>query len=297
MACAGKDKKYFPFPTWAIRFKLTFNYQLFGSLLACAASIFTIRYATPMNKLLFTFLLFGIFPTAVAAQSSNRKLFKGKVTAYANNIDGIYVINLTTQDATTTQGGGYFSLAAQVGDTLMLSSIQFKAFRYAVTAEDSDKELVFIRMTPIMNQLNEVMIYQYKNINAVALGIIPKSTKTYTPAERKLKTATGWAPQNGGVVSIDPLFNLLSGRSAMLKKELVVEGKETLLQRIDDLYEKEFFTQKLKIPTEYVRGFQYYLVEKDRFAKAINAKNKTLATFLMGEYAVKYLEIIASEKN
>jgi hypothetical protein len=42
-------------------------------------------------------------------------------------------------------------------------------------------------------------------------------------AERKLKTATGlnccgWK-YGGGSVSLDPLFNIISGRTAMLKKD------------------------------------------------------------------------------
>lgn len=249
-----------------------------------------------MNKILLTFILFGIFPNAITAQSV-RKILKGKVVANANDTVGVYIINLKTQDATTTQKGGYFSIAATVGDTLMFSSIQFKALRYEVKETDlCGDDLLFLRMTPIMNQLNEVMVYQFKNINAEALGIIPRGRKSYTPAERKLKAATGWGGQGGGI-SIDPMFNAFSGRTAMLKKELIVENKETLLRKIEYMFEKEYFTAKLKIPEEYVRGFEYYLVESDRFAAAINAKNKTLATFLMGEYAVKYLEIIAGESK
>jgi hypothetical protein len=80
--------------------------------------------------------------------------------------------------------------------------------RYEVKQSDMiNTDLLFLKMTPIMNQLNEVMVYQYKNINAEALGIIPMGRKTYTPAERKLKAATGWSGQGGGV-SIDPLFNI-----------------------------------------------------------------------------------------
>jgi hypothetical protein len=40
-----------------------------------------------------------------------------------------------------------------------------------------------------MNQLDEVVIRRYNNINAVSLGIIPANQKSYTPAERKLRTA------------------------------------------------------------------------------------------------------------
>jgi hypothetical protein len=42
--------------------------------------------------------------------------------------------------------------------------------------------------------------------------------KKYTPAERKLYTAT-----SGG--GIDGLLNTISGRKAMLKKEIIVEKK------------------------------------------------------------------------
>jgi hypothetical protein len=49
-------------------------------------------------------------------------------------------------------------------------------------------------------------------ITAESLGIIPYGQKKYTPAERKLYTAT-----SGG--GIDGLLNTISGRKAMLKKK------------------------------------------------------------------------------
>jgi len=251
-----------------------------------------------MHKVFFTFVFFTLLPYAAISQTSTRKSFKGKVTADLNSsdLDGIYIINLNTEDAATTHEGGYFSLPVNVGDTIMLSSIQLKGLRYAVKEEDMEKELVFIRMEPILHQLREVIVQNYKNINAEDLGIIPRGIKSYTSAGRKLKTADDWNAQIGSV-TIDPLFNMLSGRTAMLKKELIVERKESLLQRIDNMFENEYFVQQLKIPEEYVNGFQYYLVENDRFAATMNTKNKTLATFIMGELAIKYLEIIAVENK
>ena len=83
----------------------------------------------------------------------------------------------------------------------------------------------------------------------------------------------------------------------MLKKELIVEGKEFQLLKIENMFEKEYFTNKLKIPAEYVKGFQYYLVENNRFVAVLTANNKGLATFMMGELTVKYLGIIACEKE
>jgi len=252
-----------------------------------------------MNKILLTFLIINLLPKTLQAQQTACKSLNGKVTADANDLAEIYVLNLKTQIATKTQDGGYFSINAQVGDTIMLSSIHFKAKRIGVSKEDLDKELLFIKLQPIMHQLEEVTVFQYKNINAVALGIIPKGTKSYTPAERKLRTATGLDAQIGlnTSVTLDPLFNMLSGRTAMLKKELIVETKETNMQRIENMFEKEYFIEKLKIPEEYVKGFRFYLVENDRFVSVLNSKNKAMATFMMGELAVKYLDIIACEKN
>ena len=251
-----------------------------------------------MNKFVIVILVFAIFPVAVIAQPVIRKMLKGKVVASVNNLEGIYVINTSTEKGMVTEKGGYFSVSAKAGDTLMLSSFQFKGVKIALTEDDFCKDLLFVKMKPIMIQLDEVMIFQYKNINAVALGIIPKGQKSYTPAERRLRTATGLDAQIGlnTSLTIDPLFNLLSGRTAELLKNLQVEKKEFLLREIDNMFDKEYFTKNLKIPEEYVKGFQYYIVENTSFVSTLNAKNKSMATFLMGELAVKYIDIIANEK-
>ena len=232
----------------------------------------------------------------VSAQEPIRRNLKGKVIAVANDIEGIYVVNIQTKKATITELGGYFAIDAAPGDTLMLSSIRFKGLKVGIAEADLIQELMFVKMEPLMHQLDEVTVFQYKNINAVALGIIPKGQKIYTPAERKVRTATGLDAKIGlnTSLAIDPLFNLLSGRTAMLKKNVLVEKMELLLDKIDDMYDNEYFT-KLKIPAEHVRGFKFYIVENTRFISAVNLKNKTLATFLMGELAEKYLEITTVE--
>ena len=79
-------------------------------------------------------------------------------------------------------------------------------------------------MTSKITQLDEVKV-QKSNIDAVSLGILTKPGKVYTPAERRLKTATGlYASANagtmmGGSVGLDPLINWISGRTALLKSE------------------------------------------------------------------------------
>jgi len=83
----------------------------------------------------------------------------------------------------------------------------------------------------------------------------------------------------------------------MLEKELEVEKKETLLQKIENQFGIDYFIEKLKIPKEYVRGFWYYVVDESRFVSALNAKNKTMTTFVLAELSTKYLEIQKLEKK
>ncbi|HEY0091119.1 MAG TPA: hypothetical protein VGB43_01420, partial [Flavobacterium sp.] len=203
--------------------------------------------------------------------------------------------NLQTENSTSSTEGGYFSIPAAVGDTLMFSAVQFKGRRVAVTKEAFGNELFFVHLEGMINPLEEVKIITYNNINAVSLGIIPKGQKKYTPAQRKLNTAAGNAGIGPGA-SIDPLINWISGRTAMLKKEVKVERNEFLLAKITQMWNDDYFTQSLKIPVLYVRGFQYYALDNRKFIDAVNNKNKFMATFLLGELAADYRKIIGDEK-
>ena len=135
----------------------------------------------------------------------------------------------------------------------------------------------------------KLVINENTQITAENLGIIPFGQKKYTPAERKLYTAT-----SGG--GIDGLLNAISGRKAMLKKEIEVEKKEQSLARIDVLFEDKYYIETLKIPEDHIRGFQYYCVEDAGFVSALKAKNKTLTMFLIVGLAEKYNQIITNEK-
>jgi hypothetical protein len=253
-----------------------------------------------MGKVVCVFFVLMSFKAL--AQLPIQDKLKGKVSSEMSNLEGIYVINLKTEKAVITEKEGYFSIAAAPGDTLLFSASQFKKVRVVLKQENFEVEMLVVKMTPIMNQLREVIVKRYDNINAAALGIIPYGQKKYTPAERKLYTATDLDAKgnkdgtSGGSVSGDALLNYLSGRTAMLKKEAEVEKKESYLRLLDNLFDTSYFVDKLKIPSNYVKGFQYYIVENERFVVILKSKNKINAEFAMADLAIKYNEIIAGEK-
>jgi hypothetical protein len=222
------------------------------------------------------------------------KKINGKIIANNDDLEGVYIINLKSQKSTATERGGYFVINASIGDTLLFSAIQFKGLKIKLKEEDFQKELFFVKLEPLVRILDVVKINEYKNINEYSLGIVSSNIKHYTPAERKLAVATGTDAQFGTNTSfsIDPLLNWMSGRSAMLKKELEVERKETLMDKIDGWYEDKYFIKTLKIPEDYVKGFKYYIVQDAKFVDAMKAKNKTMATFIMNELAVNYLQLL-----
>lgn len=237
------------------------------------------------------------------AQSLENNVINGKITANTSDLEGVYVINAKTEIMTTTDQNGAFSIAAKEGETLVFSSIQFKENRIVLTAENFSDLNFTVKLNMIMHQLQEVVIRNYNGINAAALGIVPYGQKTYTAAERKLHTATALNPEAnagtmaGGSVSADPMFNFFSGRTAMLKKEVAVEKKEAFMKLLEKMFSLDHFVNRLQIPLEYVKGFEYYAVDNDKFTIILNSKNKTSTEFLLGELAVKYKEIIASENK
>jgi hypothetical protein len=252
-----------------------------------------------MNHYLSVFLI--LFTANVLAQESVHTNLKGKVSAEMSDIEGIYVVNVNTEATVTTDKEGFFSIAAVVGDTLLFSAMQYKEFKLVLTCNHFDQDLLLVKMEPIMNLLNEVVVRRYDNINAVSLGIIPKGQKSYTAAERKLKTANSLDASGsiggmaGGSVSADPLFNWISGRTAMLKKGVEVEKKNMYIKKLEKMFDENHFLNKLEIPAIYVKGFEYFVVENEKFTKILNSDNKTVIEFLLGELAVKYKNIIANE--
>lgn len=256
----------------------------------------TITIVLQNIKCILIFLFIVTFAKGQTASIS--KIINGKVTATFTDLENIYLVNLKTSKSTLTEHGGYFSINASVGDTLLFSSVQFKGLKVKLKESDFTSTLFFVKLEPIVRFLDEVKINEFKNINAISLGIISPNTKHYTPAERKLRTASnpytsfGLGTLIGFTSGLDPVLNWMSGRTTMLKKEVEVEKKETLMDKIEDWYETKYFIQTLKIPEDYVKGFEYYIVEDSKFIEAMKSKNKTMATFIMNDLAVKYKELL-----
>lgn len=223
------------------------------------------------------------------AQTEEIQQIRGKIIADSVGVDRVNIVNTTIEKATVSDVSGSFIIPVKVGDILVFSAVNLETLRKKINQQDILQGNFTVLMIPKSIILKEVVVNE-STISAESLGIIPYDQKKYTPAERKLYTAT-----SGG--GIDGLLNSISGRKAMLKKEIIVEKKEQLLARIAVLFEDKYYIETLKIPSDYIKGFQYYCIDDIPFANALRAKNKVLIMFLIVKLAQNYNEIIALENK
>ena len=133
-----------------------------------------------MTKRLLFFLLF--FSLLGWAQSDT--IVKGKVVSTSSSLEGIHILNLNKGIGIATDDRGYFAIRVAIGDTLQFSAIHLIATKHIIEKDDFGENLLFVEMKSKLNELEEVTIVQYKNINAVSLGIIPNIKKpTHQPNE------------------------------------------------------------------------------------------------------------------
>jgi hypothetical protein len=240
-----------------------------------------------INSIAYIALLF-LFVQIGFAQKTVSKEILGQIFEQSTSVEAVNIINNTTQVTAVSDKNGMFSIVVKEGDVLVFSAVNLEGFRRRITAEDLNSPLLQIKMTAKEVELKEVIVNENANITAENLGIIPSGQKKYTAAERKVYTANS--------TSVDKLLNGISGRTAMLKKEVIVEKKEALFRKLEYLFEDNYYTERLKISAEDIKGFQLYCIEDPEFAVSLDSKNKTMSMFLITNLARKYLIILENEK-
>ena len=242
-----------------------------------------------MIKKIFLLLILGSITTV------NAQFLNGKIVANYKDLEGITVVNTSQKIRIATEKNGFFSIKASVNDSIMVSAVQFEGVTLVLKKDDFDKPLFFIRLNLQTNYIEEVDVLKDKD--GFKAGVLSKKAKTFTPAERKLNTASNMYPtanvgsMTGGSLGLDPLFNWISGRTKRLKQEVNVEEKELALEKINYLFEEVYFTKTLKIPEDKLEGFLYYIVEDAEFKKALKVKNKTMTKFLLVDLSKNYLQL------
>lgn len=219
----------------------------------------------------------------------SQAVLNGKLVSDASNLDGVIIINISNNKTVQSNKDGLFTIQAKPTDTLYFSGMQIIDSKMILRESDFLKDLCYIRLKSQINKLDEVLIEDYNKINGVSAGILSKPAKKYTVAERRVREAT----TGGGIIPLNPIINAITGRTAKLKKQVAVEKRERLQNRLSGWFKDDYYTQNLKIPTEYIKGFQIFVLDDEQLVASLKAKNKTMTSFLLSALAEKYTKVIA----
>ncbi|MFA9186807.1 carboxypeptidase-like regulatory domain-containing protein [Flavobacterium magnesitis] len=233
------------------------------------------------------FLILLLLCQVVFCQNNDRKEVHGIVRVDSILVEGVNIINETTQKATSSNHDGEFTLFLKEGDILVFSAVNLITLRKKIFSSDLDNKVLEIQLETESIPLEEVIIKEESKITAESLGIIPYGQKKYTVAERRLYTA------RSGL--LDRPLNWMSGKTTRLRKELAVSEKEQLMAKLEYLFEEIFYIETLKIKKDYIRDFQLYCIENDDFASSLKSKNKTLSKFYIITLAKNYNKITVYE--
>ena len=248
------------------------------------------------DRLLCILLIF--FNLSLYAQVERQQLY-GKLTSDEISVNSIFIINKTTGEETKSNNKGNFSLYTGTGDILVIYSPDIVPMEIKLNADNFNKMPFIIALTAQAKELDEVVLE--KQVDAVSLGIVPKDQKKYTHADRRLYTAGDFKPIHllgilGGGLALDPIINAINGKTKRLKKEVALERKEFLIDKIYGIHTELEIVQQYNIPEEYVKGFMFYLAEDAEFTEAVNNDETERAKFRIAALAKQYIALMETEE-
>ena len=254
-----------------------------------------------MKTIRIRILFFLIICQISFGQVANEKMIYGKIILDSNDASAVHILNVVNGKTSENNKEGCFYISAKINDVLVFTAENLKSHRLKINSTIFLSGEFFVKMFPKTIQLKDVVVKK-SNFSAVSLGILSKEPKRYSPAERKLQTAGDFKPIMllnliGGTMPLDPLINKINGRTKRLKKLVALEQKEIYLNKISELYPRDFFTNTLGISSKYVSGFKYYIVENDAFLKVLTSNNADEITFFMITLAQEYKALILIEKK
>ena len=234
------------------------------------------------------FLIISLF----AFTQNKSLLLTGEVKDSVEFVKNAHIINLKTKGGASSNDFGGFQILASVGDTLLISSVQHYTLYKVITEEHITNKKISIYLTSKRHQLKEIVLKKTnltgslisdmkrkkkgtKEINAVTLDLPFAGNKKLSQIDRKLHTATS----SGGLIPLDLILNVLSGRLKKLKEEKkVVEENNDVDAMMEKM--KHFLTSNFKIKEDDHYRFLYFCRSDSLFNKSLVTNELALIKFL-----------------
>lgn len=241
------------------------------------------------------FSIFFIYIISFSAYTQERNLLYGQVLKNDSVVEKVHVQNVSNSRYSVTNEEGIFTITARSGDTLVLShvSVADDLIRF-LKPDDIESDTLIIMFKDHANELEEIVLDEDSDINAVSLGIIPKRVKKLTVNERRLRTAGDFKPIQllgifGGSLPIDPILNALSGRTKKLKRNVAIEKTLWNLNFLQNNY-SGYMKKNMEIPEEEISLFINFVVEEEGIQQVIDSRNGNLIHFFLHDSWYRFRE-------
>ena len=237
----------------------------------------------------YFFLLLLLFSSCNLIAQDEGIFLKGNIKIENDGLDGIHVLNKTSNRITITDAYGYFSIPVKLGDTLQFSAIQLKKKEIIVDNYILKSAIIVVYLEELENKLKEVVVMPYnltgdlsKDISKMEVVVLTETTlglpnaqaEIYTQADRYLYTARSWE-YTGNKIELDPIMNYFSGRTKMLNKRVERNLKNKRLNLVSEIVSDSTFINGLKIPKEHIMNFIFYCEADEDFDAILMAKYKS----------------------
>lgn len=256
-----------------------------------------------MEKIKFILFVLNLFVVSFTlAQSVD---IEGQVLA-VSDVEGIHVINKSSNKYTTTTVSGKFTISAKLNDTIVFSSVKYKLTAVLILPETIEQKKMVIMLEEQVNVLDEVLVgkvlsgdleFDVKNakvdkpLDFYDVGIPGYTGKPKTQSERRLYEADGgkMIPYLGFgfAVNFHKLMNAISGRTKMLKERVRLESNEILMYKIRAELSEEFFKKHLLDESLLVEFF-YFCSEDPNFESRCKGKSELEVYEFIEEKYIEY---------
>ncbi len=204
------------------------------------------------------------------------------------------IVNMRTNEKTYSDSQGSFTISAQIGDEIRFAKERYKLAKILIT--NSDQQTV--RLEKIPQEIEEVRLINKNIAQSQEEGLrtsigLPKGPEKPREKPVDLKDDFLRIPP---IVSIQNIYNAISGKSRRLKRLYKYEDLQEGLSWIRNNIDYQYFADA-GIPAEKMNDFLMFALRDERVLMYMKAKNIGGITVEMDRQIDPYLEVLAVSRK
>ena len=235
------------------------------------------------QRLLIITLLFS----AIGFTQQTTEL-KGKILVETLDINAIHILNKTKNIGTVNDQNGYFRIWADPDDVIVFSSVQFAVKEHIVTKRDLESESFEIRLQPLVNQLDEVIVSSHSLSGAIEKDLLDIPTYTqqlpfWNASELKAMGVSGFKDAQSPVQNLALQNSNTNVAGASVDLKLLVESISSIFSRSKnpdvkientDFFDRKIIIEQLDIPENQYYNFIDFINEQPNASIVLNTKDE-----------------------